>query len=94
MPVKELPKGTFSAAALAREVNVDPRFARARLRKAVDKLPPCVKGPHVHNEAWVFENKHRDRVLKAIKPQNPEKTKSGKIAKEAEKAAKEIASEE
>jgi hypothetical protein len=90
MPTKELPKGVFSAAALAREVSIDPRFARARLRKATG-LPPCVKGPHVHNEAWVFENKHRGVVLKAIKPQGP--TKASKVADEDKKAAEELAAE-
>lgn len=93
MPTKELPKGTFSAAALAREVGIDPRFARARLRKLADKLPPVVKDnkSHVHNEAWVFENKYRDRVLKAMKPQGT--TKNSKVNAEADKAAKELAKE-
>jgi len=91
MTTKELPKGTFSAAAVARELGIDPRFARARLRKLADKLPPVVKDnkAHVHNEAWVFENKYRDRVIKAMKPQGA--TKDSKVKAEADKAAKDLA---
>jgi hypothetical protein len=91
MAVKELPKNCFRAADLAREISIDPRYARARLRKA-QSLPPCVKGPHVHNESWVFEDKHRAQVLKTIKPQQPEKTKTGKITAESKKAAEDLAS--
>lgn len=91
MATKELPANCFRAAQLARENGIDPRFARARLRKAVKDLPPCVKGPHVHNESWIFENKFKQKVLKAMKPQGV--TKQGKIDAEDEKAAKELTEE-
>lgn len=95
MPTKQIPENCFRVADLAREVGIDPRFARARLRKAIadDKnVPPCEKGPHVFNEAWVFLNKYKARVTKLIKPVAP--TKKSKVDDEDEEAAKDLASDE
>jgi hypothetical protein len=93
MPTKQIPENCFRVADLAREVGIDPRFARARLRKlhAEGKIPDCEKGPHVFNESWIFLNKHKVRITKAIKPQGP--TKKSKVDDEDEKAAEEIAAE-
>jgi hypothetical protein len=94
MSTKQIPDNCFRVADLAREVGVDPRFARARLRKAIadgERVPDCEKGPHVFNAAWVFLNKHKVRVTKLIQAQGV--TKKAKVEAEDEEAAKDLAAE-
>ena len=94
MPTKQIPDNCFRVADLARDIGIGPRFARARLRKAIAdgvKGPDCEKGPHVFNESWVFNNKYRQRVTKLIQAQGT--TKKAKLEAEDEKAAEDIAAE-
>lgn len=59
--VREVPKGQFTVADLARELGIDPKVARAKCRRHADELPPTVAKHR-------FENKHRAKVKKLLQP--------------------------
>lgn len=95
MPTKQIPEGCFSVANLAKDLRIDPRLARGRLRKAMKDedthVPPCEKGPHNHNESWIFLNKHKKAIIKLITPEGP--SKKSKVEEEATEAAEDLAAE-
>lgn len=95
MPARQIPDNCFSVANLAKDNRIDPRLARGRLRKAMKtdgvKVPDCEKGPHGHNDSWIFKNVHKKAILKLITPDAP--TKAKKVEAEADEAAEDLAAE-
>jgi hypothetical protein len=60
---KELPKGTFTLAGLARELGVNPKVARAKARRHEKDLAAFRSG----TDGWLFQDSHKADVSKVIK---------------------------
>lgn len=65
-------KKTFTLAELSRELKLDPKFARRKMRANQAKakpaaVPATVKTPGSKNVRWEWDSKHRDAVAKFLK---------------------------
>lgn len=51
---------TFTLSELCKELDINPKIARAKARRKADKLEPY----RVGDEGWTFDSKHRGAVTK------------------------------
>lgn len=63
-----IPAGHFTVADLARELGVNPKIARANMRRKASKF-----GFEQSDDGWMFADKHRDAIAALIQGREPPK---------------------